>query len=178
MRLMINLVRPRYFVPIHGELRHLREHAKLAAQCGVDQDSVFVVENGTVIEADKYGVRPGERVPGGYVFVDGSGVGDIGKAVIKDRETLARDGFIMISISVDKKTGKPLGEPEIISRGFVYLRDSDNLMKVVKDTVLETLTSSGSRNGKSREKLQESLSRVLYNETKRRPMVFSIINER
>jgi ribonuclease J len=178
MRMMINLVKPRYFVPIHGELRHLKEHAKLAMQCGVDPDSVFVIENGTVIEADRYGVRPSERVPGGYVFVDGSGVGDIGKAVIKDREILARDGFIIVAVTVDKKNGKPIGDPEIISRGFVFLRDSDNLMKVVKDTVTETLTSNGARNGKQRDKLQDNLSRVLYNETKRRPMVFSIINER
>jgi ribonuclease J len=180
MRLMINLVNPRYFVPVHGELRHLREHAKLAVQCGVPQNHTFVVENGMVIEADKYGIHIGERVPGGYVFVDGSGVGDIGKAVIKDREILARDGFIIVAINTSAKTGKIIGEPEIISRGFVYLRDSDNLMKLVKDTVLETLANSNgaSRNGKQRDKLQENLSRVLYNETKRRPMVFSIVNER
>ncbi len=179
MRLMINLVNPRYFVPVHGELRHLKEHVKLAVQGGVPQDHTFVVENGMVIEADKYGVRIGERVPGGYVFVDGSGVGDIGKAVMKDREILARDGFIIVAVNVHGKTGNIIGEPEIISRGFVYLRDSDNLMKIVKDTVMETLqNSNGARNGKQRDKLQENRSRVRLNETKRRPMVFSIVNER
>jgi ribonuclease J len=179
MRLMINLVNPRFFVPVHGELRHLKEHAKLARECGVAADHAFVIENGMVLEADKYGVRVGERVPGGYIFVDGSGVGDIGKAVIKDREILARDGFIIVAVNINAKTGKVIGEPEIISRGFVYLRDSDNLMKLVKDTVSDTLSNgNGARNGKQRDKLQENLSRVLYNETKRRPMVFSIINER
>jgi ribonuclease J len=181
MRLLLNLVRPKYFVPVHGELRHLKEHARLAMQSGVPSDHIFVIENGVVIEADKYGVRQGERVPGGYVFVDGSGVGEIGRAVIRDREILAHDGFLMISVNVDSDTGQVIGEPEIISRGFVYLRDADDLLQQVKATVYSVLENSNGRtgrnNGKRRENLQESISRVLYNETKRRPMVFSIINE-
>lgn len=178
MRLLINLVNPKYFLPIHGELRHLREHAKLAVQTGIPENRVFVAENGTVVEADKGGVRLGERVPGGYVFVDGSGVGDIGKAVIRDREILARDGFLMVVVNVDARTGKPIGEPEIVSRGFIYLRDADMLMEQVKDMIADTLASTNGQNGKRRDKLQDNISRLLYNETKRRPMVFSVINER
>lgn len=178
MKLLMNLTNPKYFMPIHGELKHLRAHAKLAMQSGIPRDHIFVVENGYVVEADKQGVRVAERVPGGYVFVDGSGVGDIGKAVIRDREILARDGFMMVVVNVDSKSGELIDEPEIISRGFVYLRDANDLMKQVKDTINETLLSSNGQNGKRRERLQESISRVLYNETKRRPMVFSIINER
>jgi ribonuclease J len=113
----------------------LKEHAKLAIQSGVPSEKIFVVENGVVIEADKYGVRLGERVPGGYVFVDGSGVGEIGRAVIRDREILAHDGFLMVSVNVDSDTGQVIGEPEIISRGFVYLRDADDLLQQVKATV-------------------------------------------
>jgi ribonuclease J len=179
MRLLINLLNPQYFLPIHGELRHLREHAKLATQSGVPANRVFVVENGHVIEADKGGVRVGERVPGGYVFVDGSGVGDIGKTVIRDREILARDGFMIVVANVDRDTGQVLGEPEIISRGFIYLRDAEELLKQVRQTTYNVIENANGnrRNGKMREQLQDSISRVLYNETKRRPMVFSIINE-
>jgi ribonuclease J len=178
MNLMLNLVRPKYFLPVHGELRHLRAHAQLARATGIPEDRVFVMENGHVLEIDRGGVRIGERVPGGYVFVDGSGVGDIGRAVIRDREILARDGFILIAVTVDKKSGQVIGEPEIISRGFVYLRDADELMRQVRGTVYEVLGNGRNLNGRRREKLEDSISRVLYNETKRRPMVFSIINER
>ncbi len=177
MRLLINLVQPKYFLPVHGELRHLREHGKLAVASGIPENNVFVAENGHVVEVTKGGVRLGERVPGGYVFVDGSGVGDIGRIVIRDREILARDGFLLVSVNVDRKSGKLLGKPEIISRGFVYLRESDDLMQQVNRTIEDIMSSNGVSNGKRREKLQEGLSRVLYNETKRRPMVFSIVNE-
>jgi ribonuclease J len=178
MKLLIHMTNPKYFLPIHGELRHLRSHARLGVQCGIPQNHVFTVENGVVIEVDKDGVRTGERVPGGYVFVDGSGVGDIGKAVIKDREILARDGFMIVVVNVDSKSGELIAEPEIISRGFVYLRDANELMDLVKNTVNDALLSSTGQNGRRRDKIQDSVSRVLYNETKRRPMVFSIINER
>jgi ribonuclease J len=178
MRLMLNLVQPKYFMPVHGELRHLRHHSKLAEDGGIKKDNIFVMENGMVLEIDKGGARRGERVPGGYVFVDGSGVGDIGKTVMRDRETLARDGFILISVNVNKKNGALIGEPEIISRGFVYLRDADELMRQVKTTITTVLENNRSANGRRQEKLQDSISRMLYNETKRRPMVFSIINER
>lgn len=177
MRLMMHLTSPKYFMPVHGELRHLKGHAQMAVQGGIPEERVFVLENGMVLEIDKHSIRRGERVPGGYVFVDGSGVGDIGKVVIRDREILARDGFLIAIVNVDKH-GKILGEPEIISRGFVYLRDSDDLIDVVRGTIADVLATTKGQNGKRREKLEDSLSRVLYNETKRRPMVFTIVNER
>ncbi len=176
MRLLINLTHPKYFMPVHGELRHLRAHAKLAMTCGISHENIFVVENGYVIEADKNGLRTTERVPGGYVFVDGSGVGDVGPAVIRDREILARDGFMMIVVTVDKKSGELVEEPEIISRGFVYLKDASDLMKSVKATINDVFTHS--QNGNRRDKLNDNLGRVLYNETRRRPMIFTVINER
>jgi ribonuclease J len=176
MRLLINLTNPKFFLPIHGELRQLKAHRRLAIENGIPAERTFTVENGTVIEADKYGVRVGERVPGGYVFVDGSGVGDVGKAVIRDREILARDGCVIVVVNIDSRNGKLLGDPEIISRGFVYLRDADHLVEQIKTTVNETLLTQ--RNGRVKDKLQESISRALFNETKRRPMIFSIINER
>lgn len=175
MRLMLNLVQPRYFMPVHGELRHLHLHAQLGMQAGIPKENIFVVENGMVVEIGKGYVRRGERVPGGYVFVDGSGVGDIGRVVIRDREILARDGFLLVSINIERKTGRLLSEPEIISRGFVYLRESDHLIQQVRTVINDVL--SRSQNGRRREMLEDSVSRVLYNETKRRPMVFSIVNE-
>jgi ribonuclease J len=178
MKLMLNLTRPRYFLPVHGELRHLKEHAKLAAQSGVPEENIFVLENGYTLNINRHGIRVGERVPGGYVFVDGSGVGDVGRAVIRDREILARDGFLIVVVTVDKD-GHLVGEPEIISRGFIYLREADELIDMVKATVHSTLEHTrSSHNGKQRDQLQDNISKVLYNETKRRPMVYTIIHER
>ena len=178
MRLMINLVRPQYIMPVHGELRHLVQHGKIADECGIPRDNVIVAENGMVVEMDKFGVKKtAERVPGGYVFVDGSSVGDIGKAVIRDREILASDGFLLVSVNVNKKTGDVMGKPEIISRGFVYLRDSDELLETIRGTVLDVLRTNRTANGKRQDIVQENVARTVYNETKRRPMVFAIVNE-
>ncbi len=179
MKLLISLTNPRFFVPVHGELRHLKAHSRLAMQSGIPRQNIFVIENGMVLEADKNGVRAtGERVPGGYVFVDGSGVGDIGRTVIRDREVLARDGFMMVVVNVNGDSGHVIGEPEIITRGFIYLRDADQLLDQIKQSVYEVMDQSRSlRNGQRRERLQDSLSRLLFNETKRRPMVFGVINE-
>lgn len=178
MRMMISLTKPQYLMPVHGEIRHLHHHARLGVECGIPESNIIISENGTVIEMDKYSIRKtNERVPGGYVFVDGSGVGDVGKAVIRDREILARDGFLIVSVNVDKNNGHLIGKPDIISRGFVYLRDADDLMSSVQETIAEALVANRSLNGKRREKIEENISRLLYNETRRRPMVFTILNE-
>jgi ribonuclease J len=177
MRLMIHLTQPKWIMPVHGEVRHLRLHGRLAMEAGIPESNVIMVENGTVIEVDKHNIRKGERVPGGYVFVDGSGVGDIGRAVIHDREILARDGFFLVSVSVNRKTGEVVKGPEVISRGFVYLREADGLIEQVKDTVQQVLKHGHHHNGTRQNALEESISKLLYNETRRRPMVFSIIND-
>lgn len=177
MRLLLHLVQPLFLVPVHGELRHLVEHKKLAVEAGIPENNVIVVENGTIIEVDTHYVRKTDRLPGGYVFVDGSGVGDIGRAVIRDREILARDGFLIVSINVDKKTGKLVSQPEIVSRGFIYLREADNLLDQVRYTVEASIAENFSANGRRRDLIEESVGKLLYNETRRRPMVFSIINE-
>ena len=178
MRLMMNLVRPKNLLPVHGELRHLHLHSQLALEFGIPQENIFVVENGQVIEIDKHGVRLAERVPGGYVFVDGTGVGDIGRIVMRDREILARDGFLLVSVNVDHNNGNLIGRPEIISRGFVYLRDSDELLSQVNSVVENTLSNMDQHsNGRRRDKLQENIGKMLYNETRRRPMVFTVLNE-
>jgi len=179
MRMLINLLNPKFFMPVHGELRHLKAHARLAESAGIPRENIVVVENGTVIEVNRHSIKVGERIPGGYVFVDGSGVGDVGKAVIRDREALARDGFMLVVVNVDQQTNQVIGDPEIISRGFIYLREADTLMEQVRRTVNDVIASTRpSQNGKRRERVQEAVSRLLYNETKRRPMVFSIVNEK
>jgi ribonuclease J len=177
-KLLINLVRPQFFVPIHGELRHLHAHARLATQVGIPPENIAVVENGTLIEFDASGMTVGERIPGGYVFVDGSGVGDVGPAVMRDREVLARDGFVLVHFSRDRETHRVRGEPEVISRGFVYMRDAEGLLNGARQLVQRVAESGNGRSAQDvREDVQEALGRYLYNETKRRPMVFAVISD-
>ncbi len=179
MRMMLNLTRPENLLPIHGELRMLKAHRKLAVESGMPEKNVFVVENGTVIEISQRGIKVGERLPGGYVFVDGHGVGDVGRAVLRDREILSQDGFVILVVDVDRRNHKLLGNPEIISRGFVYLREANELLNKIDGTVKGTVKKA---NGNSRRALQESLednvAQLLYSETRRRPMIFSVVNER
>lgn len=177
MRLMLNLTEPKHLMPVHGEIRHLHLHAKLAKEHGIPEENIVVIENGTTIELDKKGITVGERQPGGYVFVDGSGVGDVGRAVIKDREILARDGFMIVSVNIDNQTGKLVEDPRIISRGFVYLRDAEDFLDQIRENVTVLMNSNRNSNGKRRIMLEDTLSKMIYSETKRRPMIFGIINE-
>ncbi|MEO0562216.1 MAG: ribonuclease J, partial [Chloroflexota bacterium] len=179
IRLMLNLTQPEHVLAVHGELRMLKAHADLAVESGVPRDKVFVVENGTVVEMDHEGVSVAERVPGGYVFVDGTGVGDVGRAVLRDREILSQDGFVIIVADVDTRNHRLVNDPEIISRGFVYLRQADELLEKITDRVDQVVRSSnGANRHRLQENIEEKLAEMLYHETKRRPMVFSVVNER
>ncbi len=174
MKLMINMVQPRFLVPVHGELRHLHSHAELAMDLGIPAENIAVIENGTIIEFTENSMTIGSRIPGGYVFVDGSSVGDIGPAVLRDRESLGRDGFVMIVGAVNRKTGKLVDEPEIISRGFVYLSSAEELFAATRDLVRQVVSSS---NGNRASQVQTAVGKMLYTETKRRPMVFAHFHE-
>jgi ribonuclease J len=175
IKLLINLVRPRFLIPVHGELRHLHAHADLAFDCGIPAENIAVIENGTMLEFGENTMAVGERVPGGYVFVDGAGVGDIGPAVLRDREALGRDGFVTIIGIIDGKTNTLIEEPEIISRGFVYLGSSDDLFDATRKLVRE-LTPTATK--KSREQqIQNAVGKLFYTETKRRPMIFVHLHE-
>ncbi|MCC7446336.1 MAG: ribonuclease J [Anaerolineae bacterium] len=177
-KLLINLVRPKYFIPVHGELRHLKQHALLAEQIGIPRENIAVVENGTILEFDADSkLSIGDRVPGGYVFVDGARVGDVGPAVMRDREVLGRDGFVLVNVRINAETRQVLGEPEIISRGFVFWRESDELMDSARQAVRRAILQNPTANGRTQEIVQEALSKLFYAETKRRPMVFAFINE-
>ncbi len=171
MKLLINLVKPKHFVPIHGELRHLHIHASLARELGIPAERVTVVENGNVVEFNDSGMRVSERVPGGYVFVDGTGVGDIGPDVVREREALARDGIVLVNLSMDCHSGQLTEEPEIITRGFIITRDANELLAGMSKLACEAVKRG---NGNLREDLQHTLSSYIYNETKRRPMIFVV----
>jgi len=168
-KLLINLVKPKHFIPIHGELRHLHQHADLARELGIPADRVATVENGHTIEFENGNMRLGDRVPGGYVFVDGAGVGDIGPGVVREREALARDGIVLVNLAINRNTSQLREEPEIITRGFIIIRDADELMAGMSKLIHETVRRG---NGDLKEDLRNTLMSYIYNETKRRPMIF------
>ena len=179
LKLMLNLVRPQHFLPVHGELRHLKQHGLLAQDLGIDPARIAVVENGTIVEFEDGQMTVGERVPGGYVFVDGAGVGDVGRAVMRDREVLGRDGFVFAILTVNAERGELVEEPELISRGFVYLPESEDLFEQARRVVRKTLAEmpNGSSLKKRSEKIESALKTMLHEETKRRPMIFVRITE-
>jgi ribonuclease J len=168
-KLLINLVKPKHFIPIHGELRHLHQHAALARELGIPDERVAIIENGHAIEFINGTMNLGERVPGGYVFVDGAGVGDIGPSVVREREALARDGILLVNLTIDRNTAQLRDEPEFITRGFIFIRDADDLMAGMSKLIRETVRRG---NGDLKEDLRNALMSYIYNETKRRPMIF------
>jgi ribonuclease J len=168
-KLLINLVKPKHFIPIHGELRHLHQHADLARELGIPAERVATVENGHSIEFQNGIMKLGERIPGGYVFVDGAGVGDIGPSVVREREALARDGIVLVNLAIDRNTYQLMDDPEIITRGFIIIRDADVLLAGMTKIIRETVRRG---NGDLKEDLRNTLMSYIYNETKRRPMIF------
>ena len=173
-KLLINLVRPKHFMPIHGELRMLKQHAKLAMQVGVEEENIIVVENGQVVELVGNKIQLGERIPGGYVFVDGESIGDIDHDIMKERGQLARNGILLIDISLDKHSGKLLHDPEILTRGFVTSEEAENLLPEVRRRVMQAVNSGGMSSEKD---IINTIKSYLHQETKRRPMVFVTLSK-
>lgn len=169
MKMMLQLVRPKFFIPIHGELRHLKQHAILAQEIGIERERIAVIENGTAVEFKDGKMSLGDRIPGGYVFVDGSGVGDIGPSVMRERESLARDGFVLVHLPMDKQSGKLIEEPEILSKGFVFLRDSEELFQGARERI--TAIARKAEGDELKNQIEKDLSKFFYTETKRRPMM-------
>ncbi len=172
MKLMLNMVNPKYLIPIHGELRHLKQHAVLAEESGFNSDKVLVIENGQVIEFNNGELEIKDRIPGSYVFVDGSRVGEIGPSVVREREQLAQDGVMLISLVLDGK-GKLHEDPEIISRGFVYKHNEDDLIEETRQKVIEIVEKS---QGDLHHELVQSIRSFLYSKTKKRPVVLTTMN--
>ncbi len=167
MALMIHLVKPEYLIPIHGELRHLRQHAVIAQEAGMPEEKIQIVENGQIIEFRDGDLTLGERVPGGYIFVDGARVGDVGPSVVREREALARDGVVLVSLVLDQG-GRLIEIPEIITRGFIYKHGADDLLESATQRAVEAVENS---NGNIHDNVVQTLRSFLYNETKSRPMV-------
>jgi ribonuclease J len=168
-KLLINLVRPKHFLPIHGELRMLKRHAWLAEQVGVLAENIVVVENGQTVELSGGNLKLGERIPGGYVFVDGESIGDIDHDVMKEREQLARNGIVIIDLSVDKIKGRLIHEPEVLTRGFLSPEDAERLIPEIRKRVLKVVNTGGLGSEKD---IASAVKSYLYEQTKRRPMVF------
>ena len=160
MKLLLHLVQPKYFVPIHGELRHLHQHANIARQVGIPAENIAVVENGQVIEFENGEMRLGERLPGGWVFVDGASVGDIGISVLREREAIARDGFVLVNLTLNRDSSSLVCDPEIITRGFIYNNNVDDLVEETRHVVSEALKSD--HNGSLQNDLQQTVKSFLY----------------
>ncbi|MCW1967553.1 MAG: ribonuclease J [Anaerolineae bacterium] len=175
-KLLINLIRPKYFVPVHGELRMLKAHSRLARDLNVPSSNIFVVENGTPIEFTDDGARQHERLKGGWVFVDGRRVGDIGPVVIRDREMLSREGFILQVIRRNADGGLS-EDPEIITRGWVHMKDSQEFILQLAESVGKTLADISAAVGDDvvKNRATEALSRLVSQETKRKPLIITVI---
>ena len=174
LKLLLNLVKPRFFMPIHGEYRHLSLHAKLAQSVGMLENNTFVLEDGDILELNPQAAKITGKIASGNVYVDGMSVGDIGSVVLRNRRMLARDGIVVAIITVDKQTGKLVGRPDIVSRGFVDTRESRDMLDESRDLVARTLDHSGSRPAEwsfTNTKVRDTLNTFYYEQTKRRPMV-------
>lgn len=181
LKLMLGLIKPNYFVPIHGEYRMLRTHGDLAVMMGVDKDHVLIGDNGQIFEfSNRSGHKTG-HVNAGRVFVDGLGVGDVGNIVIRDRQQLAMEGVVIVVMTLAKGTSHPLAGPDIVSRGFVYVRDSEELIREARDRVAAVLERCEAGNIREwaviKSQVRDTLSRYLYEKTRRRPMILPIIME-
>ncbi len=179
IKLLYTLVRPKYAIPIHGEYKHLRANAKLAASLGIDKENIFLLSTGDVLELNDQGARVSGKVQTGGILVDGLGVGDVGNVVLRDRQHLAEDGIIVVAMGIDRSSRQLVSGPEIVSRGFVYVREADELLEearhVVEHAIEQQLGKKVSDFGKLRSTTKDSLGDFLWKKTKRRPMVMPVI---
>lgn len=181
LKLMHNLVRPKFFIPVHGEYHHLVKHAKLAQELGMPKENVFVGENGQIIEFTRDKGMFNGRVPAGMVMVDGLGVGDVGNIVLRDRRQLSQDGILIVVVTMSKEDSRVLAGPDIVSRGFVYVRESEELMEEARYRVEQTLNRCENERvvewSVIKSNVREALGRYLFEKTRRRPMILPIIME-
>ena len=174
LKLLLNLVKPKFFMPIHGEYRHLSLHAKLAQSVGIPEENIFVLEDGDILELNPESGKVTGKITSGNVYVDGLSVGDIGSVVLRNRRMLSRDGIVVVIITINKQTGKLMGRPDIVSRGFVDTREAKDMLEESRDLVARTLDHSGARPTEwslVNTKVKDVLNKFYYEQTKRRPMV-------
>jgi len=177
-KMLISMLHPRYLIPIHGELRHLKQHAKIARDLGISEESIAVIENGYVLDFDDGQMRIGERVPGGYVFVDGSLVGEVGPMVMREREALGQNGFVTAIVPYKRRKGQPVGHPRIVTRGFVFTPEAEELLARAQDVVRSAASvKRGTPPSEVEELVVQTLSRFFRRETSRDPVVTSVVLE-
>jgi len=174
LKLLINLVKPKFFIPIHGEYRHLSIHAGLAESIGVPRENIFVLEDGDILELGEQTAKKSGKVASGHVYVDGLSMGDIGGVVLRNRRMLSKDGIVVVIIAVNRQTGKLVGRPDIVTRGFVDTREFKSMIEQSRDLIAQTIDHGGSRPAEwnfVNTKVRDTLDRFYYEQTKRRPMI-------
>jgi ribonuclease J len=181
LKLMLSLVRPKFFVPVHGEYRQLILHAKLASSLGIPQENIVVAEDGDMIEVTPDAIKLAGHTASGNVFVDGLSVGDVGQIVLRDRKALSKDGILIAVLTIDKETGQPIAGPDIVTRGFVYVRDSEELLAEAREHVLASFHSVNGHSSSDwsfiKDKIKHTLSEFLYQRTHRSPMILPVVME-
>lgn len=181
LKLIQALVKPKFFIPVHGEYKHLRQHAKLAEEMGMDPANIFILNNGRVLELDKHSAKINGLVTAGRVLVDGLGVGDVGNVVLRDRQHLSQDGLIVVVLTLDSETGTVVAGPDIISRGFIYMKESEDLieeMKLVLKRRLLIFEENGTKDWNTiKNGVKDSLKDYIFEKTKRKPMILPVIME-
>lgn len=181
IKLIYSLVHPKYAIPVHGEYRHLKAQADLAKNLGIAKENIFILSSGDVLELGENSARVVDHVHTGSILVDGLGVGDVGNIVLRDRQHLAEDGIMIVVMTLEKYSSQLLAGPDIVSRGFVYVRESEDLMEearaVVNDAVNDCLDRGVSDWGKLKNVIKDSLSEFIWKRTKRNPMILPIIME-
>lgn len=181
LKLMLGIVKPKYYIPVHGEQKHLQKHASLAESVGIPSANIVLADNGRVVEMSEDSLKCTATVPAGQIFVDGSGVGDVGSVVLRDRKHLAEDGIIIVVATIDSVSGELVSGPDIVSRGFVFVKESEALMSQARATALEALERCHSRKiydwGTIKSRIRDDISKLMYEKTKRSPMILPIIME-
>ena len=179
LKMMLSLIKPKYFVPVHGEQMHLRKHAELAEELGIKKNNIVIADIGKVIEVTDKKIKINGEVPAGQVLIDGLGVGDVGSMVLRERKLLSEDGIIVVAISIDTFSGDVVAGPDLITRGFIYVKENDDVLLEAKRIVEQTLETFNLRKihdiNAVKTKIRESLSRYLYQVTRRSPMILPVI---
>ena len=181
LKLMLNIMKPKYFIPIHGEYRMLKQHSNLAVSVGVERENIFILDIGDTVEIQNGNARRGGKITAGNVLIDGLGVGDVGNIVLRDRKLLSQDGILVVVVTLSKQEGKIISGPDIISRGFVYVRESEGLLeeanKIVSNTLARLMGENVNEWASLKTQVRDALGRFLYEQTRRRPMILPIIME-
>ena len=181
LKMIMGIVKPKYFIPVHGELKHLRKHAGLALSMGIPKENILIADNGRVAEISKKALRCTSTVPAGRVFVDGYGVGDVGSVVLRDRKHLAQDGLVIVAVCIDRESGMIVSGPDVVTRGFVYVKESEELINAAREVAVEAIeaqTDGGYFDWNSiKASLRDEISHLMYERTKRSPMILPVIME-